>query len=147
MSESYAELQQKLQGNLVSGAFAHYAYEDGVDAYLLVLGVEGALTEGVRAVGYVVSEVSGCPFVKPEIGEIVKIKLEHITEVWRASGPENSFGFPTLKQMERWMHGGGPEGSSKDLVFTRPSVVEMTVDEISEKLGFPVKVVGGRDYA
>ena len=67
------------------------------------------------------------------------VDISTITHVWRSNLGDN---FPDLAYITRCVEG---EEDDRIVWNYKSEVKEMTVDEISKKLGYPVKIVGNKE--
>lgn len=111
-------------------------YKDGEDVYhyLLMLGAD---CYG-RPFGYTVHEA----IYYASMGEFKHIDRDDIVAIYAASGYPGCYRYPQVKELVEIL---GSARQDEYRLWQKQEAVELTVDEISKRLGYPVKVIGNEE--
>ena len=118
--------------SLQPGFVLEYKESKDVYRFLLMLGEE---CYGRSLFGYTVHEAT----YYAALGEFKHINRDDIVAIYAASDHHGYCRYPQVKELVEIL---GSSRQDEYLLWQKQAGVELTVDEISKKLGYPVKVIG-----
>lgn len=132
-------MEKKLEKVLKPGALVHWVGGFGTSGYMLVTDkINCFIDTGPKIGGYQI-ETQWDGYRRVVLGNKELVDIGAITHVWRSNLDDN---FPDMTYLTRCIDGGEDD---RIVWAYKSEVKEMTVDEISKKLGYPVKVVGNKE--
>lgn len=119
---------------VVPGMVIEFQEAPNVYPHLLVLG----RTEAGDIFGYRVYEAT----YYATMGDLDVVPLDRVTAVYGISDYPGCYRYPKMYEL---LHILGSSRQDEYLLWRKQKVVELTVDEISKKLGYTVKVIGNKE--